>query len=185
MQADQIRFSARQIPDLQLSCSQGVTRIPDCDAIVIPAATVGSLRDGTRWSAAVVVAFGPIEALPLALAMGADDFLREPWSTDELFARVRARRGHATLLEVENGALSPVRRRLLGALLHHRGRVVPRKALEALLPRRGGRGSRAVDVHVSAIRKEISQTHSALAKCVIESVQGEGYVLRERGQGCG
>jgi two-component system, OmpR family, response regulator len=124
---------------------------------------------------------------------GADDFLRKPFRNEELvlrlFALIRRGAGHGQThvevgslsLETASGIVSldglPLRLtafegRVLRYLLHRRGAVVSRTELsEHVYGRDADRDFNSLEVVVSRLRRKIGATR-------IESVRGEGYVLR-------
>lgn len=124
---------------------------------------------------------------------GADDFLRKPFRNEELvlrvFALIRRSGGHGQAhivigglsLETASGIISldglPLRLtafegRVLRYLLHRRGAVVSRTELsEHVYGRDTDRDFNSLEVVVSRLRRKIGETR-------IDSVRGEGYVLR-------
>jgi two-component system, OmpR family, response regulator len=134
----------------------------------------------------------------VGLELGADDYLPKPVSPRELLARIRAvlRRASpdsmATELRVGNITLDIKNRDarvsgtridvtgvefdLLVALARRAGRVVSREALLAEAGRDGAMvGERAVDVHVSHLRRKIGDDPNAPR--LLKTVRGAGYVL--------
>jgi len=132
------------------------------------------------------------------LECGADDYLPKPTSADELIARIRAvlRRSHPptapapTLIEVGAIRLDPASRtvwvqdepveltsiefELLSILLRAAGRVVSRDEVAmALYQRSASPLERAVDVHISHLRRKLKGSGPDL----IRTVRGLGYLL--------
>lgn len=156
----------------------------------MPAGQVGALADG----GVPVIAHGPAGLLRSAFLAGCADYLREPWTPDELafraqaaFQRQRTRYEFAwgelcfegdTLRAPGGAALLPHGQAvLLRALLRRRGQPVPRAALASLLGA-GARkpGSRAVDVHLAAVRRRVRAV-APEAGSFIACVRGQGYMV--------
>jgi DNA-binding response OmpR family regulator len=132
----------------------------------------------------------------VGLELGADDYVAKQFSPRELLARLRAvlRRAApdavaekltAAGITVDIGAreawvdgksveLTGLEIDLLIALLRRAGRVVPRSALLELAGRGDVTvGDRAVDVHISRLRKKLGDD----AATRIRTVRGVGYTL--------
>jgi DNA-binding response OmpR family regulator len=136
----------------------------------------------------------------VGLTIGADDYVTKPFSTKILLARVASvlRRGDTGSVTPEGALLKagpltidvskhevlvdsmPVRLtltefRLLVALVSAKGRVLSR---DQLLDKAIGEGiivtDRAIDVHVTAIRKKLG-----IASYLVHTVRGVGYRLQE------
>ena len=160
-------------------------------------AVLKSLR--ARWPSLPVImltAKGDETDRVVGLELGADDYLAKPFSPRELLARIKAvlRRAMPDLwrqrltagdlvVEVESRSvrvlgepveLTGLEFDLLLALIRRAGQVVPRASLLA----QAGRGDvivneRAVDVHISHLRKKLGDDPPKL----IKTVRGVGYVL--------
>lgn len=131
------------------------------------------------------------------LEVGADDYVKKPYSVVELMARIRAllRRTNPSLvgetLEFEGLTvnaetqrvyrgdvevrLGPTEYRLLLALLERPGRVLSREQLlDAVWGTDVYIGSRTVDVHVGRLRKSLMQDDTTYP---VRTVRGAGYAL--------
>ena len=137
------------------------------------------------------------------LGLGADDYVRKPFSGNELVARVqsflrrreRSRRSEAdgrlqvgtTVLvrdfhTLENNSksvsLTALEFRLLWYLAENTGKLLTRaQILERVWNDVSGVPTRVVDVHVAALRKKLNEVQADLQ---ISSVRGIGYRLDER-----
>ena len=160
-------------------------------------AVLRKLRDaGHRIPVIMLTARGDEADRVVGLELGADDYVAKPFSPRELLARIRAvlrRAQPETVAEklssagitVDTGAreawvdgkpveLTGLEIDLLIALLRRAGRVVPRMALLELAGRGDvSVGERAVDVHISRLRKKLGDDPPTR----IRTVRGVGYVL--------
>jgi DNA-binding response OmpR family regulator len=155
------------------------------------------VRDaGHRVPVIMLTARGDEADRVVGLELGADDYVAKPFSPRELLARLRAvlRRAQpdalaeklsAAGIAVDTGSreawvdgkpveLTGLEIDLLIALLRRAGRVVPRGALLELAGRTDVTvGERAVDVHISRLRKKLGDDPPTR----IRTVRGVGYVL--------
>jgi DNA-binding response OmpR family regulator len=147
-----------------------------------------------------VLAWGTVEHLRAAFLAGCDDYLREPWNAVELTCRLERLRaaerpaagpsgtysftwGELQLRDLtvcspaDCRSLSLPEHRILVVLLRHRGAAVSREVLRyAAWGRTADRTSRAVDVHVSSLRRKILGLFPQSAGC-LRSLRGTGYTL--------
>jgi two-component system OmpR family response regulator len=160
-------------------------------------AVLRKIRDaGHRVPIIMLTARGDEADRVVGLELGADDYVAKPFSPRELLARLRAvlRRadpaavaekltasgitvdatGREAWVDGKPVELTGLEIDLLLVLLRRAGRVVPRSALLDLAGRGDvSVGERAVDVHISRLRKKLGDD----AANRIRTVRGVGYVL--------
>ena len=156
------------------------------------------LRQHTPLPVIMLTARGdPVDRI-IGLEIGADDYVPKPCNPRELVARIRAvlRRGQAAsndeALRMGDLALFPAQRRcelgaqaleltgtefdLLELLMRHAGEVVDKDTLSVhALGRRLGVFDRAVDMHVSHLRRKMGARSDGGER--IKTVRGRGYIL--------
>lgn len=132
------------------------------------------------------------------LNLGADDYLVKPFSFSELHARMHAllRRGqtlatkpivvHDLTIDLLNRSvcrggkrvdLSPREFSILEFLGRNSGRVLTRTMiLERVWDMHQDPLTNVIDVHINRLRRKIDNGHP---KCLIHTIRGVGYVLRE------
>lgn len=165
------------------------------------------LRQTSKVPVLMLTARGEDVDRIVGLEMGADDYLPKPFNPRELVARVRAihRRAANTLpaaespasLVVDDLALAPAARRvmirgeevklttaeydLLEVLVKAAGTVVSREELaRVVLGRKVGAFDRAIDMHVSNLRRKLGPSRSGSDR--IKTVRNAGYILAREGQ---
>jgi two-component system, OmpR family, response regulator CpxR len=163
------------------------------------------LRQSSRVPVLMLTARGEDVDRIVGLEMGADDYLPKPFNPRELVARVRAiHRRTSAAASTELGtlvagdiAVSPAARRvlvgseelklttaefdLLEALVRQAGVVVSREDLtKQVLGRRLSAFDRAIDMHVSNLRKKLGPGRAGGER--IKTVRNAGYILTRDGE---
>jgi len=173
--------------------------LPDVDGVEVCRA-MRSDPSTANISIIMVTAKGEESDVVLGLGVGADDYVRKPFGTKELIARVKAAlrrirmreelsaadrlvRGpividvtrHGLRVDGRSVTVTPTELRLVHYLASHPGRVFTRD--ELLNHSIGGDAvvtDRNIDVHVRSIRKKLGDYSD-----LIETVRGVGYRFRE------
>lgn len=152
------------------------------------------LRQTTRLPVVMLTARGEDVDRIVGLELGADDYMPKPFNPRELVARIRAvlrrvqPRAESGRIEVNGVTLDPGTREvncegksvelttiefdILELLMRAAGRVLSRdQIMEALYNRKAGPFDRAMDMHVSHLRKKLQCNDREL----IKTVRGVGY----------
>ena len=184
----------------QLQLSREFDSRAEAALFIVPATAVNTLLGGRGRLTLPVLAYGNEPGLAPAFLRGCVDYLREPWTLTELQLRVqlwldrREEPGAAGVASAAGGgirlrgttlhgpggsvALSVAEARLLDMLLYNAGSVTSREALfYRLWGRLPGRRSRAIDVHVAALRRKTRTAAGDDGGVTITAVRGEGYLL--------
>ncbi|MGB7266620.1 MAG: response regulator transcription factor [Terracidiphilus sp.] len=160
------------------------------------------LRAESRIPVLVLTARGDDVDRIHGLEIGADDYLPKPFNPRELIARIRAIMRRTAQSEDSEGTLTvgairlePAAREawlngkaleltsveftLLETFLRNAGRILSRDSLsEGALGRRAEVFDRAIDVHVSKLRKKLAAAGEGEW---IKTVRGNGYIFAIRG----
>jgi DNA-binding response OmpR family regulator len=173
-----------------LRCSREPLPAGDAELWVVPTAIAAEAVAAARG--APVIAHGPPGLLRAAFLAGCVDYLREPWTPGELAVRAAAALERGAALTIGGVRLEGTRltgprgsadltghqAAVLRLLAARRGTPVERAALAwAVAGRPAARGSRSVDMHVSALRAALAAVAPAGGGPRIKAVRGRGYLL--------
>lgn len=192
--ADQIRLHTACSFDWSLTWAATLAGLPHCDALVLPVEMFAELQNGRSIlvHTVQVVPFGPARLLAAALGQGATDYLKFPWDAEELFARLERRFAAVSAVPELPGLvlwrnrlrtatasvrLSPAQVRIMRLLMRFAGETVGRRALYFAIWGHEGEDSRVVDVHISALRRQLRALDPGCDGIGIRTVRGEGYML--------
>ena len=186
---ERVRASLRGSPFL-LRCAEECPVDDHADLYVIPAHRIDELAHRH----APVIGCGPADGLRSAFLGGCADYLREPWTPEELGMRALAvlsrqaesRRfswgtvsfeGCTLVLPSGRLPLTHHESRVLRILLHNRGVPVSREALAyGVRGRPDGAGGRALDMHVASVRRKVRGMEPGCGRLIV-SVRGQGYMI--------
>ena len=195
--AERLALFARRAPHLRLRASE--RPLPGCDAYLFPARGLppAAELEALRAGGAAVLAYGAPELLRAAFLSGCDDFLKEPWSPEELECRLErlasqrapgvgaglsfgglSLRGARASSPHGEVSLSPVHSAILAALLARPGQAVSREVLAyAAWGRPCAAGSRALDMQVAGLRRRLGSVEGRGSVVRIRALRGIGYAL--------
>ncbi|MFA0114109.1 response regulator [Vibrio sp. 10N.261.46.E11] len=166
--------------------------------------TLKKLRENWETPVLMLTAKGEEIDRVIGLELGADDYLPKPFSDRELLARIRAilRRTQTTTapkaasdkiqyqdIEVFPGKqeaycngqlidLTTTEFALLSHLIQNPGQVITKEALSLdVLGKRLAAFDRAIDMHISNLRKKIPERSDSKSR--IKTLRGRGYLLVE------
>lgn len=161
------------------------------DVALIPFPDVSACLDS--WPAALpFLGCGPDSLLPEAYSRGAADYLKDPWTIEELARRVErlARTGplvvpgselslDVLVLRGPRGSciLSREEAAVLRELIRMHGKQVSRGALRRFIWPSLDDGTRVVDMTVSRLRAAIERISGVDNTTQIRSIRGFGYAL--------
>ena len=178
--------------------------LPELDGLEV-CRRLRSRRDFSSVPIIMLTAKGEELDTVLGLEMGADDYIKKPFSPREMVARVKARLRAKRILEAEKATgrktlvfkdlimipdkhevflgerrleLTPKEFELLRLLMSNQGKVFSREVLlEMVWGYEFSGDTRTVDVHIRHLRQKLGESSSRPQ--YIETVRGVGYKFRE------
>ena len=197
-----IGLTQEQARRLELFCNTGKQFKPffsvlplkpaDTDIYFISFSALGllSLELKHYLAEAPVLSFGSPAHLHRALSLGCEDYLKEPWTIEELLARTHKALKHYSIDDRSfrggfrfrqrsvyiKGVRVPLTSRelsLLRILIRSGGQTVPKKTLVRVIHAPESAASRAVDVQISNLRRKLNRFTGGT--CTIKSERGRGY----------
>lgn len=196
---ERIRYYFKNREDIQCTYTKTPGAWESVEIYIAPVDYIGKIITGlpAENQGFPVIFYGNPSFLRRAFLAGCVDFLKDPWTVDELAFRlekvlkeikkiftfpwgsisfigtdIASEKGRCSLLYQEY--------RILKVLLQQRGNAVPRDVLfYSLWNTRGSRQSRIIDVHISSIRKKLRCIlPDEFCEDVIVSLRGIGYMIK-------
>ncbi|MEW5814311.1 MAG: winged helix-turn-helix domain-containing protein [Spirochaetota bacterium] len=139
-----------------------------------------------------VIGYGDSSLLPYAFLSGCADYLKNPWTPEELYLRTRqyAKRTHIdfpwgsihfskTVITSHIGSeeLTIQEFNVLNTLATQRGNTVPREVLYYSIWGCQGFDSRVVDMHISNLRKKLNRLVPLHCRGIIKTSRKIGYYI--------
>lgn len=187
-------------PLISITPSESLAAGNEFDAALLPASLLldpvfpkAETIHRLRASGCSLICYGAAQLLPGCFLAGCDDYLKEPWSPDELVWRVRrllpdreAHRFSWGVISIGNLEISSPRgscrlsvqeQSILRMLAANAGEPVSRQALYyGIWGKPASRESRAVDMHIASLRKKLQRLFPESGAC-IRSARGVGYLI--------
>lgn len=155
------------------------------DAVLGPVDIADLRQSLPDWVIIVIDITGQAQSSADALAAGADDVLRSPFTAPEFEARVALRMRKAGMAEnstvlksplIARAQLTPVESQIMRILLAHKGKIVTRNQLSQLLDRADWLyGDRKFDVHITHIRKKLRAAYGD--RFLVQTIRAKGYMV--------
>ncbi|MEZ9317522.1 response regulator [Vibrio lentus] len=168
--------------------------------------TLKKLRENWETPVLMLTAKGEEIDRVIGLELGADDYLPKPFSDRELLARIRAilrrtqtaaaPKAASDIIQYQDIEVFPGKQEaycngqqidltttefaLLSHLIQNPGQVITKEALSLdVLGKRLAAFDRAIDMHISNLRKKIPERNDGKSR--IKTLRGRGYLLVEEG----
>ena len=196
---EKIKYYFRDRTDIQLIYTNEPLNTENTEIYIAPVQCIQKLATKIlqKNPEFPIIFYGNISFLRKAFLAGCADYLKDPWTIEELALRLtKLVRKTNTMYNFSWGCISFVGTdivsekgkctlsyqefRIIKSLIQQRGHVVPREVLfYSLWNNPGFRKSRVIDVHISSIRKKLHCIISSDHKSdVIMSVRGIGYMIK-------
>jgi DNA-binding winged helix-turn-helix (wHTH) protein len=196
---EKVKIYFRERKDVQLIYSDHPLPVENTEIFIAPVHCIEELSRyiGEEKRELSIIFYGNPRFLRKAFLAGCEDYLKDPWTIDELALRLTklikkiekryvfpwgniSIAGTAIISQKGRCTLSFQEYKIVMTLIQHRGKPVPREVLfYSLWNHPGSRDSRIIDVHISCIRKKLQSIISTdFYDDVIISVRGIGYMIK-------
>jgi hypothetical protein len=196
---EKMSFHFKTREDICVAFSREPLTEADTEIYIAPVEYAGKIETGFSPGnpGIPVIYYGNPSFLRKAFLTGGVDYLKDPWTIDELDIRLEKAAGVLTRLftfpwgtisfnnteiitEKGRCTLQYQEYRIIKLLLQHRGKAVPRDTLfYSLWKKPASRHSRVIDVHISSLRKKIRTVLPAdYPGDFIISLRGVGYMIK-------
>jgi len=165
----------------------------ETDIYVVHISRLSRIIDRENRDGPPVLSWGPPELLPAAFELGCSDYLKEPWSSEEFGIRCSrllpgmripfpwgtiSLSGFDIHCGKRSALLTSPERKVLRILFRYLNQPVHRESIHYALWGELRPGSRAVDMHISSLRKKFRFiAHCELNPHPIRTLHGTGYTI--------
>jgi len=196
---EKIKYRFRERIDIDLKFSETPVAEENTEIYVAPVQYIDEItaKHLPENKGFPVMYYGSPSFLRRAFLSGCLDYLKEPWTIEEFELRLAKIINHiktvyifpwgeisltSTEIATEKGncTLTYQEYKILKHLIQQRGKVVPREVLfYTLWNNPGSKQSRAIDVHISSLRKKLRLIiPENYYNKVIVSIKGIGYMIK-------
>ena len=193
-----IRHRLIQRNDWHVTWGTGKTVPLDADLVLIDAKRFGNTKEKNvqNFECKILIVYGSLHQLHTSFLLGCDDYIKLPWTVEEVFFRIAKFSHHLPyfsignnkitihanhiLCGVEHVSITLMESRILALLTKHKNTTLtPQVIYQTLTNGASHSSSNEIHVYMCTIRKKLEQLSCvAQGKEVIITVPKKGYFLQ-------